>query len=202
MVEYINERYEDDTFTFYQRYNWDNHSILVTSEKFPNEYIRIAHITSDGRDYFNDNYLYFKFREQATVAITEMLEEVLGHEFKLFYDNNAPYVGTDLLPADILFDDYMSNSASRLRFRAVVAPGYDASNQDTVTKRFKTVIDLLNIAIANSVVHFCIDIEVYESLNVENLNHFVAVIDREPKLRLSSIGTAHEEFIWMESYRR
>jgi hypothetical protein len=87
MVDYINERYEDDTFEFIRRDTWSSHRIFVSSEKFPDERIMVSHVTGDGADYFNDDYLYYKFREQATAKIEEILADSLEHEFKLFYDN-------------------------------------------------------------------------------------------------------------------
>jgi hypothetical protein len=195
MVEYINERYEDDTFEFIRRDTWSNDSIFVSSEKFPDEQIMVSHVTADGRDYFNDDYLYYKFREQATDKIEEILKDALDHEFKLFYSRLSPGNTTYVLPSDISVDDYMSNPNSWLRFSAMVAPEYDISDTSFVADKLKNAFELNNVLLFNASVSFHQDYEVYESLSQENIHIRRSSVN--PRISIFYYRSRQEmEFTW------
>jgi hypothetical protein len=192
MVDYINERYEDDTFEFIRRDTWSNDSIFVSSEKFPDEQIRIAHVTSDGRNYFNDNYLSFKYRERTTATIAEILDEVIEHDFKLFYEPTNS-IGVHVFPANGSFDDYIINENSRLRFVAMVKPGYDISNMDNIAEKLKESFVCRNVLVFNAAVLFCQDYDVYESIDKSNFREF----NKEPGISIHYYwNTQSMEFKW------
>jgi len=197
MMKYINERY-DDTFTFLQIY--ENHpsyrkrEILVTTEKYPGEYIHVQYIEKEEGDFYNDNYLYFKYRDQAIEALHEVFDGVLDYDFKFFYEGN-PGVDMDTIDADATFDEYISNTASNLRFTVVVAPGYSIGEPDVFEKRIIDAFASQGMVILSASIHFCDDPDVYEELDRATLLRFVWN-DTAPVLHLYHIGTERADPYW------
>ena len=196
MIEYINGRYED-TFAYYQHANGNygnsQRAILVTSEKYPDAYVTVVYGTVNGVEFINDNYLYFKYREQATIALQEVLENAFDHDFKLFYGNTPP-VGTTILAADTTLDEYMSSTASWLSFTVVLAPGYSI-DRNAFYENLNQSFASRNIIISSATVRFCDDTDIYKSLNMANLSRFEGT-DEGTRLYLDQIGTEKATFVW------
>jgi hypothetical protein len=169
MMEYINGRY-DDGFTYDgPQPNTTNTAttrrILVVTERFPDEYITVFYNKSDdGEEVFNDNYLYFVYREQTIEFLKGLLGDILGHDFKLFYALPAS-VHSEKLPDGTTFEQYISSDLSMIGFTAVVAPGYELADGDSLIQRFKEALSANGIVDINGLIYFTDDPDDYAALN-------------------------------------
>jgi len=203
MVDYMNARY-DDTFYFKEPYIYNKmqREICVRSDKFSaaDDYIYVGYEKVGDSEIFCDNYLYFKYRKQTTAFLEEVLAEVFGYDFKLFY-GDEPGIGTNrILAAGASFEDYISNWISDIRFTAVLAPGYEIDDRGIFAKKIKDIFVTHKTIITSATVHFCDDYVVYDSLDKETLNDFLISYERnenkKPTLDMSWIGAEKESFDW------
>jgi hypothetical protein len=202
VMEYINSRY-DDHFTFYGRepgmYRMNDIKILGESEKYPGEYITVLYSKSseDGTVFLNDNYLYFKYREQTIEFLEGVLREFFNYDLKFFYDMVSAGVNLLELPADATFEEYISNKASRLRFTAVIAPGYDTGDGVALTQRLKEVFAAYNTVILGASVLFCDDPETYSSLDSRNISIYRAKY-KGTAISIARLNTGADRYEWRE----
>jgi hypothetical protein len=208
MMEYINGRGYDDTFYFREDniYGSMDREIFVKSDKFPADYdyITVGYSREDGKEVFADDYLFFKFREQTRALLNEILADVLGHDFKLFY-YLRPGVGSGkVLPADTAFEDYIASRISTIMFEAVLAPGYDIGDRDVLVEKLRDAFISRNVFIYNGALRFCDDPDTYEALDEHTLSHFMGTYNRDamtademkPMLHMRRIGEDSEFIEW------
>ena len=197
MMEYINSRY-DESFEFYGRksgiYSSVQFNILVTSAKYPGELINVLYAVEDGVEIFNDNYLYFVYREQTEALLGSILTDAFSHDFKLFYGMDPP-VGVNTVPGDASFYEYISNDASWIMFTAVLAPGYgDGTN---LIERLREGFAAYGMIVVNATVYLADDEGVYDGLTDDTLESFLFAYNGE-RLRILETGTDKEVFEWRE----
>jgi len=196
MVAYMNERY-DDTFTFEILLNIgrETRKISVLSKKFPEDKIRVLYWKTDEGEFFNDDYHHFLFKQQTITKLNEVLTEAFEHDFKMFYNSNI-YVGIITMPADITFKEYIANKSSQINFNAVLAPGYDFSDQDAVVNKLRNTLTSHNIKILSASIIFSDDEDEYESLDRSKYSWYSARYTGFCLYILNS-GTEKEKIGWI-----
>lgn len=126
MVDYINDKYIDDKFTYVTVYGGhlgDNQTkIIVSSEKFPNSEIKV--ICYDSGE-CSDNYLDIKFEEQTRSYLKTKLNEVFDNKVYVDYvaDDRG---GTSNGSSYTTFEEFIANEDSYIYFNAVIR--YDVNN--------------------------------------------------------------------------
>ena len=76
IIDYMNNKYEDDKFHYAS--SAGSSSVLMSSDKFPDARILVLYSRDNGADSFADNYLYYKYEEQFTQLIEEILREAFA----------------------------------------------------------------------------------------------------------------------------
>ena len=197
MLAYINDRY-DDVFTIYERtagnLKGTERRIAVKSEKYPKEYITVVYRNDDGDEFFNDDYLYYHYREQTIETLQKVLAEAIAYDFKVFFDG-PPAVDTRTIPADATFDEYIADSASRVGFTAVVSPGYDIGVPGSLEEKLIGAFRQRRMVITNAIIRFCRDEGTYRMLDRSILTAF-ETSDTEPRLRIYGISAEDAELVW------
>lgn len=121
MVQYMNEKYPDDTFNYKGPFGGgagsSTKTIVVSSKKYPDANIYVRHQFSEG-DIYTDNYLGIKYTEQTKSAIKEVFDSVLSYDYLLFYDVEQFACPNKTGTMD--FADYISSDESRIGFTVVV----------------------------------------------------------------------------------
>jgi hypothetical protein len=164
----------------------------------------VGYSRENGKEVFADNYLFFKFREQTRTLINEILADVLGHDFKLFYYSTHGVSSDMVLSADTTFEDYIASRVSTIIFRAVLAPGYDIGDRDVLVEKLRDAFISRNVIIYKGVLRFCDDPDTYEALNEHTLTHFLWTYNQDvmmademqPVLELRRIGEDNEMIEW------
>jgi hypothetical protein len=168
---------------------------LVRSERFPDEYITVRIVLRDEDDFFDDDYLYFVYREQTTAFLEELLAEVFEHDFIFFY-GRTPAVGGFALPADVTFEEYISNQASSIGFVAVMAPGYDL-DRDALPVKMSKAFASHNMYLRGLALYFSDDIEAYGSLTKETSSYFLSS-HRGQILWMRMVGRENASIEWRD----
>lgn len=141
MVAYMNEKY-DDHFGYSAPFGGGpdatSTQIIVRSEKYPNAQIWVEYYTEDGKEIFADNYVSYKYEEQTRNTLQVLLKDVFHNDIKLRYS-----VGTkgtiNSFTNDTSFEEYVSNPASYIGFRAFVLD--DGSCISLAENELKSAID-------------------------------------------------------------
>lgn len=120
MVQYMNDKYTDDTFTYKDATGGgagaDAKTIIVSSEKYPDQNIYVRYMPDTTPEY-TDNYLSVIYAAQTKALITDVLDQVLDCDYLLIYA-----VSRYACPnADgmLSFADYVGASASCIGFTVV-----------------------------------------------------------------------------------
>lgn len=137
MVDYMNEKYVDDKFTYVTVYGGhlgDNQTkIIVSSEKFPNSEIKV--ICYDSGE-CSDNYLDIKFEDQTRNYLKTKLNEKFGNKVYVDYvaDDRG---GTSNGSSYTTFEEFIANENSYIYFNAII--GYDVSDntEDVVLNKIQ-----------------------------------------------------------------
>ncbi len=137
MVAYMNEKY-DDTFEYSAPYGGGpgatSTQIVVKSEKYPDAQIWVEYYTEDGKDIFADNYVSYKYEEQTRDVLQKLLTDVFQSDVKLRYTVGTKGVLNNFTD-NTTFDEYASDSASRIGFRAFIFDtGSATSNAESKLK--------------------------------------------------------------------
>jgi len=197
MMDYIKGRYNDNFICIAKKskfYDETQQNIYVKSKKYPDEYINVGYTNMNGQEIFNDNYMYFVYREQTTNFLHELLRSALNVDFKLYY-GEAPYVGLKKLPDNATFHEYISSEASRLSFAAILAPGFDTGDKINIIKNLRAAFASHNMIIEVAVLFFCREADIYETLTDKNLVSYM-ISHKESTLNMHWVGTADEKLTW------
>ena len=199
MMNYINDKYPEDNFTFNRSISGDlgssDRNIYVKSEKFPNYNISLLLTKVDGVEVINDNYLYFKFKEQTQQLIKEILSEILGVDYKFFY-GIPPSVGVKSFPGDLQFEDYISDTLSLIDFSVVVSPEYRLGDQAAFEETLKKAFGKRNIRIFSMDIYFDDDSGGYSELDDAGLFNYINRHRSIQRFSALSIGSENVEFTW------
>lgn len=132
MVDYINAKYSDDSFTFFQmsggHLGSNEKKILVKSEKYPDAYIRVICTESGGQESFRDTYLGAKFEDETREYLKKAIAAEFGDNIYLEYQAND-LACTENGSSETTFADYISTPTSYVAFAAVV-PVEQADEKD------------------------------------------------------------------------
>lgn len=171
MVDYMNEKYIDDKFTYVTVYGGhlgDNQTkIIVSSDKFPNSEIKV--ICYDSGE-CSDNYLGIKYEEQTRIYLKTKLNAEFGN--KVYVDYIVDDMGyTSYGSSYTTFDEYIANEHSHIFFEAIV--GYDINEQ---TKDI--ALNKIKDAFSNATIHaniFFVDENITYS-NYDTYDEFASYI--------------------------
>lgn len=169
MINYINEKYQDDTFEFVSMSGGHIGSnvtkILVSSEKFPESEIRVICTSVDGVDTFTDTYLNIKFEEETREYIEDIFEKQFGDNCYIKYipdDLSCTIDGSELTT----FEEYIKEESSHIYFSAVVSGEID--DIATMNEVFSTMF---------SDIVFQADIYFFNALNVNTDDEMKSAIE-------------------------
>lgn len=123
MIEYMNEKYTDDSFDYKGPSGGgvgsDTKTIIVTSKNYPGKDVYVRYNFNDGGS-CTDNYLGIRYSTQTENTIRGVLDGVLPSGYLLFYDVNRFACPN---PDGMLdFDKYVACESSCIGF-TVVAKG-------------------------------------------------------------------------------
>lgn len=132
-IEYMNNKY-DDTFTFDGYAGGDSSFLLLMKcNKFPDETIYVTPNKDENGNYvFSDNYLFLKYKKEATEEIQNMLEYVFNCDVKLTLSG-----GDGNLSGETSFEDFISSYQSGIFVSAIVSNDYGEINKNTIESRLK-----------------------------------------------------------------
>ncbi len=131
LLQYMNEKYPDDTFTFESVYGGypgaEERQIYVVSEKLPGQLISVVGKTDGDGILAADNYLAVKYADEVNSAIRRVLTEAFGDNVFLFCGPHSPVI-YDTLPADLTAEEFMKEPAAGILFTAIA--GIDETELD------------------------------------------------------------------------
>lgn len=123
MLEYINDKYIDDAFTFRSMtggYLGSNVTkIIVDSEKYPGKDVRVICTEVDGSEKFADTYLNVRFEQQTRAYIENALFAEYGTNTYVKYTPGDIAV-EDNGTSGTTFSEYLANEHTYISFSAVV----------------------------------------------------------------------------------
>ena len=137
MVAYMNEKY-DDHFEYVAPFGGHvgaiTTQIIVASERFPDAQVWVEHYTKDGKDFFADNYVDYKYEEQTHEALLELLENVFECEVKLGF--GVASKGTqNSFTNETTFEEYFTSAESYIGFNAVVSCDYMPESESDIEQK-------------------------------------------------------------------
>lgn len=158
LLKYISEKYPDDTFTF-QCYSGghvgsENHTIIVSSNKYPGEIIYVNVINGEK----SDNYPYIARRTEIESAVGKMIQSVYGdcHVRYTMPTNpipNSAENGLDCPLKDILEDGII--------VEIVLSDRYDISTKDELLNSLCEACRYNGISVSGTV-SYCRDSKSYD----------------------------------------
>ena len=141
MLDYINNKYSDDTFEFVSMYGGYLGSnvtqITVVSNKFPDTAIHVICSEVDGKEIFTDNYLNIKFEDQTLKYLEDLFTVEFGENFYLKYiPNNLSC--TENGSSNTTFDEYIVAQGSHIYFSSAICRNIEDEDSafETINKMF------------------------------------------------------------------
>lgn len=135
LMEYISQKYKDDEFTFVSltggSLGSDEHSIVVSSKKYPDEYIIVRKTLVEGGgnpEIFSDNYMAVVFKEDVDDAINDAVNEVYSNYKVIYKPTQSPLPQT--VGPDTDLKDYLSDTESRLMAVIFIDSDGQTANRD------------------------------------------------------------------------
>lgn len=120
MVQYMNDKYTDDVFTYKDATGGgagaDTKTIVVSSEKYPDQNIYVRYMPNADPAY-TDNYLAVVYADQTQKLIREVLDRTLGCDYLLIYEVSR--YACPNTEGVLSFVDYVGSSASCIGFTVV-----------------------------------------------------------------------------------
>jgi len=171
MVEYMNEKYVDDNFTFQKVYGGslgDNQTkIIVSSEQYPNKNIYVICTNSN---ICTDNYLGVKYEENTIKYLENKLRDTFGNNFYLDYkvDDTAC---TENGSSETTFEEYIADEYSGIYFEAIIGYNTNNSTEDITLNKIKSSFS--NATISANI--FFVN-ENIESSSYDTYDKFVAYV--------------------------
>ena len=121
MVDMMNKKYPDDRFKYYGPFGGgagaDSKTIVVNSEKYPDQRIYVRYYNKDGNEVYTDNYMSIVYEDQTRKKISGILDG-LSKTFRLFYDTDDYACPNSDGP--ISFEEYIADKKSNIGFTAIV----------------------------------------------------------------------------------
>lgn len=141
MIDYMNNKYSDDTFTYLRMsggFPGSNETkIVVASEKYPDIFIRVICAEVDGAEIFTDTYVGAKFEEQTREYLEDVIRGEYGDNFSLHY-TPSDIVCTENGSSDTTFEEFLSTT--KISFSAVVYAENgivdEAATEEVIKKMF------------------------------------------------------------------
>lgn len=143
MVSYINEKYADDTFVYQSMSGGHMGSnvtkIVVSSEKYPDDVIRVICSETDQGEVFSDTYLNIKFKEQTAQHLKSRLTEEYGENiyFKYIPDDVASMENGS---SETTFKEYITEQDACIYFSAAVSKSVTDETADAEAERVKALL--------------------------------------------------------------
>lgn len=176
LMEYISQKYEDDEFTFVSltggSLGSDEHSIVVSSKKYPDEYIIVRKTLVEGGgnpEIFSDNYMAVVFKEDVEDAINAAVNEVYSN-YKVIYKPTQSPLSQNIGP-DTNLNDYLSDTASRLMAVVFIDSEGQKENRDENLERFRRSLKDNGIIIGASLIF--LDGDRVQSINEYNYDEYM-----------------------------
>ena len=192
MINYMNGKYKDDNFYF--TVSAGSSSILVNSDKYPDERILVLYSYDDGEPSFADNYIYYKYQDQFVPLIEEILREAYDHDFKYFY-RGAPSISVFNTDDNASFEEFIAKPSSSLSFSVVFAPGFDMGGERAFEEKFSGIFAGRNIIIKDAYIYFPTEIDGYDELAGGNLSKYIMRHNLNYVIALYA-GKNTAKFIW------
>ena len=139
-VNYMNEKYTDDTFTYKNitggHLGSNTKKVLVESQKYPRKPITVIRTREDGNYDYTDTYLGVKFEEQTRTYLKNKLSEKFGN--KVYVD----YIADDLACTSngssyTTFEEYIANEYSHIFFEAIIGCDVNDNTKDAILNKIK-----------------------------------------------------------------
>ena len=126
MMDYISEKYPDDSFEFMNltggHLGSEDTKIYVRSRKYPDKEIKVICWHSGEKEIFTDTYLNIKFEQQTRDYIKNALVGQFGDDVYAHY--KPPSLGNmEDGTAQTTFEEYISSETTYVRFSAAIVLG-------------------------------------------------------------------------------
>lgn len=208
MVEYMNNKYPDDTFYYKEPFGGgigtDGHQIIVSSQKYPDAEIHVYYITDDsGNEIYRDNYRGIVYEEQTRECIENVIASCLdGEEYYLDYEPADTWYFDDI--PDGSFESYVASHSSGIDFMCIVdLNGKELDRQEFEEKYKNAVVE--NHLCTISTRFFFDDgseaLEVFKETENKDVNAWFDYMNSREYVEfyasMSSVGT-YKAFKWKE----
>ncbi len=139
MVEYMNAKY-DDRFEYAAPFGGGvgaaTAQITVSSEKLPGAQIWVEYYEKDGKEFFADNYIAYKYEQQTREALAQLLESIFMSGVKLRFSIGTKGMANDFND-DTAFDEFKGSYSALIGFRAFVSSDYSIADREAVGEKVK-----------------------------------------------------------------
>ena len=191
MVDYMNEKYSDDTFVYGRLFGGElgakNVKIIVYSEKFPGADIRVLSNEENGKLYIRDNYLGIKFEEDTREFLRDRISGVYGDNIYVSYrpDDMAC---TENGSSEMTFKEYISSKSSYVTFNAAVI-SRDADEETA----WAEITDMFQgIPLSGTIYYISEDVQLSGEAGKENANEIFR--EKNYRARVFFIKDAEDHF--------
>lgn len=195
MLQYMNNKYKEDNF-YYASSGGDSSSILVKSDKFPDERIVVlySYDYDNKADSFADNYIYYRYQDQFVPLIEEVLREAFDYDFKYFY-RGAPSIAVFNTNDNATLEEFIAKRSSSLSFSVVFAPGFYIGDERAFEEKFSGIFAGRNIIIKDAYIYFPTENDGYDELAGNNLSKYIMRHKLNYVIALYA-GKNDAKFIW------
>jgi len=144
MISYLESKY-DDEFTYIDSFggslDGNSYQILVSSKNLPGVKITVGYYKSEGREYFTDNYLQYKFSHDIEEYLSDILEKAIGYDVIATYGISS--LGTEnSFTSKTTMVDFIRSSDNKLLFNAIVSYECDVdTDREQIETEIKNVLN-------------------------------------------------------------
>ena len=119
---------------------------------------------------YDDTFTFYRITNEGSVSReirvrSERFPDELVTVRYGTYETKGPAVGSNTIPADATFDEYVTYRASKISFSAVVAPGFDISNKEAIEQKVTEAFRARRMVVLSARVYFAQETETYEALD-------------------------------------
>lgn len=144
MISYMEKKYNDE-FTYVDSfggsYDGTSYQILVSSKNLPNNRITVGYYFVDGREYYTDNYMQYKYLEQTRNHLVSLFKDAIGFDVLVAYGVSSTGIKNNF-DDSTSFEEFIKSSDNRLLFNIVVSPECDVINtKEKIASDLKKAIE-------------------------------------------------------------
>ena len=195
VIGHMESKYPDDSFYYEPADPGGSGSVTVRSGKYPDARIVVLYSNENGAYSFSDNYAYFRYEDEASQLIGQVLADTLRHDFR-YYFIGSPATGAFGTGDVSSLDEFVSNPLSSLSFAAVLSPGFHIGGEAEFEARLNNAFKARNIVIKDADLLFAGEDDGYEELGNTGLTNYMHRHSGLKRLTVIEAGTDQAVFIW------